>query len=165
MRKKLSKLMLLLLLSFPAIAQEEAPMLKPNFESNLTAFYYLIGIVFSLLVTINIVAVSIKNLMQSEQIFAIPQAHRIEIIGQILSKFSKGISLFFILIIALYSSLNLHLTLSLPGSVEKTPWLHVYDMDIYFFLGISILLLAMLLFLVHLFNKLLALVVENKQVK
>ena len=165
MRKKLSKLMLLLLLSFPAIAQEEAPMLKPNFESNLTAFYYLIGIVFSLLVTINIVAVSIKNLMQSEQIFAIPQAHRIEIIGKILSKFSKGISLFFILIIALYSSLNLHLTLSLPGSVEKTPWLHVYDMDIYFLLGISILLLAMLLFLVHLFNKLLALVVENKQLK
>ena len=164
MRIKLPKLMLLLLLSFPAIAQEEAPMLKPNFESNLTTFYYLIGIVFSLLVTINILAVSIKNLMQSEQIFAIPQAHRIEIIGQILSKFSKGISLFFILIIALYSSLNLHLTLSLPGSVEKTPWLHVYDMDIYFFLGISILLLAMLLFLVHLFNKLLALIVAKKEV-
>lgn len=158
MRKKLSKLMLLLLLSFPAIAQEEAPMLKPNFESNLTAFYYLIGIVFSLLVTINILAVSIKNLMQSEQIFAIPQAHRIEIIGQILSKFSKGISLFFILAITLYCSLNLQLTLTLPGSPEKTPWLHVYNMDIYFFLGIIILLLSMLIFLVHLFNKLLALV-------
>lgn len=165
MRKKLSKLMLLLLLSFPAIAQEEAPMLKPNFESNLTAFYYLIGIVFALLVTINILAVAIKNLMQSEKIFEVPHVKRIEIIGQILSKFSKGISLFFILAITLYCSLNLQLTLTLPGSPEKTPWLHVYNMDIYFFLGIIILLLSMLIFLVHLFNKLLALVVENKQVK
>ena len=163
MRKKLPKLILFLLLSFPAIAQDEAPILKPNFESNLTAFYYLIGIVFALLVTINILAVSIKNLMQSEQIFAIPQVHRIEIIGQVLSKFSKGITLFFVLLISLYSSMNLHLTLSLPGSLEKTPWLHVYDMDIYFFLGITILLLAMLLFLVHLFNKLLALLVAKKE--
>ena len=165
MRKKLSKLMLLLLLSFPAIAQEEAPMLKPNFESNLTAFYYLIGIVFALLVTINILSITIKNLMQSEKIFEVPHVKRIEIIGQILSKFSKGISLFFILAITLYCSLNLQLTLTLPGSPEKTPWLHVYNMDIYFFLGITILLFSMLIFLVHLFNKLLALVVENKQVK
>lgn len=153
------------LFSSLVFAQDEsinAMVLKPNFEENLKSFYVLIGIIVSILVTINILSISIKNLIGSVHVSQIPYELRKKTIGSILSSFNKGITVFIIFCVLLRSFTTLKLSFTLPGNMEKTPWLHVYKSDFYFFFGLTIVLLIMVFFLVNTFNKCIKFVNELK---
>ena len=136
--------------------------MKPNFEENLKSFYVILGVILALLVTINILAVSIKNVISSIHMTQIPFELRKQRIGNLLSTFNKGITIFFIICILFYSFTTFKLTFTLPGNIEKTPWLQVYKTDLYFFFGMALILLVMLLFLVNLSNKCLKFIQESK---
>ena len=92
----------------------------------------------------------------------IPFELRKQRIGNLLSTFNKGITIFFIICILFYSFTTFKLTFTLPGNIEKTPWLQVYKTDLYFFFGMALILLVMLLFLVNLSNKCLKFIHESK---
>jgi len=138
--------------------------LKPNFDENLKSFYVIIGVILALLVTINILAVSIKNVISSVHISQIPHELRKQKIGNLLSSFNKGITVFFIVCMLFYSFATFKLTFTLPGNIEKTPWLQVYKTDLYFFIGMVIILLIMLFFLVNLFNRCMKFIQDSKNI-
>jgi hypothetical protein len=130
---------------------------QPNFDENLSTFYLEASIILFLLFTINVLAVSIKNFIGSKNFSQFPIEVRTEKIGKLLSVFNKGITLFILFGIGIYSTISLKLNFTLPGNTEKTPWLQVYSVDIYFFLSIIILLTALLIFMVYVLNNLFSL--------
>jgi hypothetical protein len=150
----------IILNSFSSLAQKTAissEITLPNFNENLTIFYVEISIILFLLFTINVLAVSIRNFIISNKLSHIPVEIRSKKIGKLLSVFNKGITLFILFGIGIYSTISLKLNFTLPGNTEKTPWLQVYSVDIYFFLSIIILLTALLIFMVYVLNNLFSL--------
>ena len=155
----------IILNSFSSLAQKTAissEITLPNFNENLTIFYVEISIILFLLFTINVLAVSIRNFISSKKLSHIPVEIRSKKIGKLLSVFNKGITICVFFGIGIYSTINLKLNFTLPGITEKTPWLQVYSVDIYFFLSIIILLTTLVIFMVYVLSNLFSLMHRQK---
>jgi len=93
----------------------------------------------------------------------IPLEKRSERIGKLLSEFNKMIIIALLLFIGTYVVSNLKLTFTLPGTTtEKTPWLQVYRSDLWFFIGIILIEISIVVFLMRAFNKVLFVHTKNK---
>ncbi len=147
-------------------SQEVQPSrLKPNFEDNLNTFYTLVIILFILIFAVNILAVTIRNLMATSKFMSLPHTERVSKVGTVLSLFNKGITVLVLMILVLYSTISFRLNFTLPGSAEKMPWLQVHKSDIYFFLGVILVLFAMVIFLTFVLNKLFRLIYQKGEIK
>jgi hypothetical protein len=152
-----------MILSSSIFAQtSEEITLKPNFYENLSAFYIIIGIILLLMITINVISMAFKGMVKKTTEI-IPLEKRSERIGKLLSEFNKMIIIALLLFIGTYVVSNLKLTFTLPGTTtEKTPWLQVHRSDLWFFIGIILIEISIVVFLMRAFNKVLFVHTKNK---
>jgi cytochrome c oxidase cbb3-type subunit 3 len=121
----------------------------PDYNGNLTLFYWLITAIVVLLISIIVMSTSITSLVRSDYF-----RKKLHENGQS-SKIIKAI----ILILGFtslmsYTNQSLALTFMQPGEAEKgTPWLLVESMDLYFLVAINVTLIGVLLYLRRMFNE------------
>jgi cytochrome c oxidase cbb3-type subunit 3 len=124
----------------------------PDYNGNLTLFYWLITSIVVLLIAIIILSTSITTLVRSdyfrEKIKDNEQAAKVLKTMLLIIGFTSLIA---------YGNNTLALTFMQPGEAEKgTPWLLVESMDLYFLIAINVTLLGVLLYLRRMFNDFMA---------
>lgn len=120
----------------------------PDYNGNLTLFYWLLTAIVVLLIAIIVMSTSITTLVRSDYF-----RDKLKENGQS-SKVLKAIILIlgFTSLMA-YTNQTLALTFMQPGEAEKgTPWLLVESMDLYFLIAINFTLLGVLVYLRRMFN-------------
>jgi cytochrome c oxidase cbb3-type subunit 3 len=124
----------------------------PDYNGNLTLFYWLITSIVVLLIAIIILSTSITTLVRSDYFRKKIKDH--EQAAKVLK--SMLLIIGFTSLIA-YGNQTLALTFMQPGEAEKgTPWLLVESMDLYFLIAINVTLLGVLLYLRRMFNDFMA---------
>lgn len=124
----------------------------PDYNGNLTLFYWLIMSIVVLLIAIIILSTSITTLVRSDYFRKKIKDH--EQAAKVLK--SMLLIIGFTSLIA-YGNQTLALTFMQPGEAEKgTPWLLVESMDLYFLIAINVTLLGVLLYLRRMFNDFMA---------
>lgn len=128
----------------------------PNYQKNLTVFYWLIGLTIVLLLSIVIISGSIATLIKSDYF------------KERIAKNKNGGStvLSVLLLIGFFFAGNevLALTFNRPGAAQEgEPWLLVENQDLYFFLVIDLILLGVLFYLRSMFMNFMRMVRKPKE--
>jgi cytochrome c oxidase cbb3-type subunit 3 len=121
----------------------------PNYDQNLTLFYWLILVIIVLVIGIIIMATSITTLVKSDYFKKKMEENK--------SKNSTTVNSLLVLLgflgLMAINNTSLALTFSYPGEGEKdATWILVEDIDLYFMLFINIILLFVLLYLRRMFK-------------
>lgn len=130
----------------------------PNYEENLSLFYWLLAGGFILIVAIIIMANSISNLIKSD-FFKEKLAKKND--NSSLKNLVLLVGIFGLLAVSQTASA---LTFNGPGeATEGLPWLVIENGDIYALVAIDIILLLVLLYLRRMFNEFLNMIRSEKQ--
>jgi len=130
----------------------------PDYNANLTLFYWLIVSIIVLLIGIIVLSSSISNLIKSDYF-------KKKIVERNSNFPPNLIAIIAFLGLMFYSNHSNALTFMNAGEAEKgTPWLLVENIDLYVMVTINIILLFVVLYLRRMFNTFLAMVRPEKQV-
>ena len=132
--------------------------LKPNYKENLSTFYWLLGSIVVLLITIFILTSSIINLVKSDYFIEKMAKHK--------QKENGGIAKILTLIVTLgfIGLSNVSMAMSIPApSTEPQPWILIENGDIYFLVVINLVLVGVIVYLKSVFKRMLGIVYEKKQ--
>ncbi|WP_300666440.1 c-type cytochrome [Fluviicola sp.] len=138
--------------------------LLPDYHSNLTIFYALIGLIVVLLIAIILMSSSILTFVKSDLFKA-------KLKEEENKKDSGGLTNLVLIIVGLGTLFipNDVLALSTPDMTDPTqlemPWLKVENVDIYILICINIVLLLVVIYLRNLFNSFYYMVYKRKEKK
>lgn len=130
----------------------------PNYEGNLTLFYWLMTSIIVMLIAIIVLSSSIASLVRSDYF-----------VKKLKEKKTDSGALQVILILGLFSmfsSSSYALTFMKAGeATEEIPWLKVETTDLYFMVAINLILLGVVLYLRSMFKQFLEMVRPPKPVQ
>lgn len=128
----------------------------PNYQKNLTIFYWFIGLTIILLIAIIVMSGSISTLIKSDYFK--------DRIGKTKNGGDSALSILLLVGFFLAGNDVLALTFNRPGMAEEgQPWLLVENQDLYLFLVIDLILLGVLFYLRTMFMNFMKMVRKPKE--
>lgn len=146
------------LVETPDNPEKEEVVYVPNYEENLTLFYWLLVLTVVLLITIIIISASTSTLLKSD------------FFKKKLSEMQSKNSTLLVVIIGMVawiinSNVGMAFTFNGPGVAEEgQPWLLIENVDLYMVLTIDLVLLGVVLYLKRMFKQFIQMIQPPKEV-
>ncbi len=144
----------------PTSGTSAAPILVPNYEKNLTLFYWFMAALVILLISILVMSGVLKNFIRSD------------FFRERIAKFKEGNTTQFLIIgvatfMAILSGNNaLSLTFNMTGETQPDlPWILIETRDLYFIAIIDFVLLGVLLYIRQMLRQFMRMVIPEKALK
>jgi cytochrome c oxidase cbb3-type subunit 3 len=131
---------------------------QPNYENRLMLFYVLLVSILFLLIALLILSGSIKALLRSDQLKeGMARRQKADVSG--------GLKTLLLLVVfaGFFSNSSFGFQYALPEAGADIPWIKVDTFDLYFLLGINIMLIGVVLYLKSMFNSFMSLVREETE--